>query len=92
MATIRIKVMPNAKRDAFAGWLEAGDAEGGPLLRVRLSAPPVDGKANKALLRFLSRELGVAKSELEIVRGERQRAKTIRLPDAAAAKLRGLRF
>ncbi len=48
-------------------------------MRVRLTAPPVEGKANKALQRFLARLLGIAKGDVEIVAGETSRSKTVRL-------------
>jgi uncharacterized protein (TIGR00251 family) len=61
-------VIPNAKKTEFAGCRE------GELL-LRLSAPPVDGKANKAALEFVSRYFGVSRSAVQLVGGERSRHK-----------------
>jgi uncharacterized protein len=66
----------------------------GARLRVRISAPPVDGAANARLLRYLAGEFGVAPSRTEMVRGGRGRDKVVRiyaptkLPAALAAQLR----
>lgn len=64
-AALTVRVTPRARRDEVAGILEDGT------LRVRVSAPPVEGKANAALLTFLAKVLGVRKSRLEIVAGEK---------------------
>lgn len=70
---LRLKVQPNAARTEIMG-IEPG----APVrLRLRLSAPPVDGKANKEVLAFLSRELGIGKSSLAIVRGEKSSQKDV---------------
>lgn len=76
---IRIRVTPNAKKSEILGWED--DPQSGRHLRVRIQAPPVDGKANKALLAFLAKELGLPRSRLAIARGESSRLKTIDLPD-----------
>jgi len=57
---------------------------------VRIKAPPVDGKANEALLAFLSKALSCPRSNIEIVRGETGRRKLIRLSAAAARALDGI--
>jgi uncharacterized protein (TIGR00251 family) len=66
--TLRIRVIPNAKKTEFAGYRE------GELL-LRLNAPPVDGKANKAALEFVSRYFDVPRSGVLLVGGERSRHK-----------------
>jgi uncharacterized protein (TIGR00251 family) len=63
-----ISVSPNAKRTELVGWHDGA-------LRVRLSAPPVDGAANDALRRWLSQELGVPQARLELLRGMTGRRK-----------------
>jgi len=67
---LRLRVQPRASRDAVAG--VAGDA-----LRVRLTAPPVDGAANEALVRFLAGRLDVARASLALVSGHTGRNKVI---------------
>lgn len=49
----------------------------GDRLKIRLQAPPVDGKANEALLAFLAREFGVNKSAVKLLRGQSSRQKTV---------------
>ncbi|MFN2148481.1 MAG: DUF167 domain-containing protein [Anaerolineales bacterium] len=63
-AALTIRVTPRARKTAFGGVLEDGT------LRVRVAAPPVEGKANKALISFLADALDVRKSAIEIVAGE----------------------
>ncbi len=79
--TIRVRVTPIARTSEILGWED--DPEGGRLLRVRLQAPPVDGKANKALVNFLAKELGVARSRVKIVKGETSRVKVLEVPEEA---------
>jgi uncharacterized protein YggU (UPF0235/DUF167 family) len=55
---------------------------------VRLTAPPVDGAANKALLRFLARALGVAPSDLRVARGAKGRDKQVSVAGLETAVLR----
>jgi len=79
--TIRLKVTPNARSNSLLGWED--DPRAGRVLRLRLEAPAIEGKANRALVTFLARELGVPKSSLTLVRGETSRLKTIEIPDDA---------
>ena len=67
---ISIRVVPRASRTELAG--RVGDA-----IKVRLQAPPVDGKANKALLKFLSRQLGVPVRCVDILSGQNARQKRV---------------
>lgn len=67
-----VRVQPRASRDEVAG--PYGDA-----VRIRLTAPPVEGAANAALIAFLSRALGVPRSSVRITRGERSRTKVVEI-------------
>lgn len=69
---LSLRVQPGAKRTEVSG-------EYGDLLRIRLAAPPVDGKANAALVAFVARELGVPKSAVTLERGDTSRTKIIRI-------------
>ena len=69
-AKISLRVYPNAARN------EVLDFTGG-VLRVRVAAPPVKGKANKELVAFLSQTLGVGKSTLAVIKGHTSRSKVI---------------
>ena len=69
---LTIHAQPGAKRTEVAG--VHGDA-----LRIRLAAPPVDGKANAELLRFLAEAFGVPRRAVTLVRGESSRQKIVRI-------------
>ena len=69
-AAFAVRVVPRASKNEIAG--QVGDA-----IKVRLTAPPVEGKANKALIAFLAQELGLRKSQVEIVAGETSRNKVV---------------
>lgn len=71
-ATVSVRVVPRSSKEGVAGF------EGG-VLRIRLNAPPVEGKANEALVRFLSKALGVPKSRIALVAGEKGRNKVVRV-------------
>lgn len=67
---MRVRVQPGARKTAVSGLY--GDA-----LKVQLSAPPVDGRANEALCRFMAEELGVAFSSVVLELGEKSRSKRL---------------
>lgn len=69
---LSLHVQPGAKRSAVAG--AHGDA-----LKIRLAAPPVDGKANAELVRFLADAFGVPLRNVALVRGDTSRTKVVRI-------------
>lgn len=71
-ATLSVRVTPRSGREGIAGYEEG-------VVRVRLNAPPVEGKANEALARFLAKALGVPKGRVTLVAGERGRNKIVRV-------------
>ena len=75
-----LHIQPGAKRTEIVG--QHGDA-----LKIRLAAPPVDGKANAELIRFLAERLRVPRSAIELVSGESSRAKRLRVAGTEAAVL-----
>jgi len=79
-ATFSIKVHPRAKKDAIAGTI--GDA-----LKLALTAPPVEGKANEACIRFFADVLSVPRSSVTIAAGETSRNKVIRISGLTAAQV-----
>jgi uncharacterized protein len=79
--TFAVKLQPRARRDAIVGEL-------GGALKLSLTAPPVEGRANQACVEFLSVALQVAKSQVLIVSGETNRRKLIRVNGITAAQLR----
>jgi len=70
--TLTLHVQPGAKHTEATGM--HGDA-----YKIRLAAPPVDGKANAELLRFLSEAFGVSQRAVTLVRGAASRRKTVRI-------------
>ena len=75
-----VKVTPRASREQMRG-VESG------ALKVRLTAPPVDDKANKALIKLLAKRLGVAKSKVQIKAGHKSRAKRVMVAGLTAAQV-----
>jgi uncharacterized protein len=71
-ATLCVRVTPRSGKEGVAGF------EGG-VVRIRLNAPPVEGKANDALVRFLAKAVGVPKNRVTLVTGERGRSKVVRV-------------
>lgn len=69
---IKVRVQPRGSRDSIEGVQ-------GALLKVRLTAPPVEGEANRRLIEFLSETLGVRKSALSITAGDKSRQKCVRV-------------
>ncbi|MEY2810658.1 MAG: hypothetical protein RLZ66_2169 [Pseudomonadota bacterium] len=74
---VDIHVIPNAARTQAEGVHDGA-------LRVRLHAPPVDGKANLALMAWLATSLGVAKNKVSLVRGQTSKRKQLRVSALAA--------
>lgn len=80
VAALVVHVLPRAKATAVAG--RHGDA-----IRIRVAAPPVDGAANEALLRFLAERLGVPRRSVMIVRGAGSRRKTVQVAGLTRAEV-----
>jgi uncharacterized protein (TIGR00251 family) len=74
-----VRAVPNASRSEIAGWED--DPRAGRVLRVRIAAPPVEGKANAALREFLAKALGLSKSLVTLEKGDSSRFKTFTIPD-----------
>jgi uncharacterized protein (TIGR00251 family) len=79
--TVAIKAIPNAPRSEVVGWL--GDA-----LKVKVHAPPLEGRANEELCRFLAATLGLPRRAVTVLRGDTSRQKLVRLEGLDAATLR----
>ena len=80
---LTLHIQPGAKTTEFVG--EHGDA-----LKVRLAAPPVDGKANAALLAFLAERLGLPRSAVTLKSGQTSRRKVVRVDGVTAETFRGI--
>ena len=80
---LSVRVQPRASRNAIAGeWQGA--------LKVRLTAPPVDDKANAALCAFLAEQLNIPRSAVRILAGERSRTKRVEIRGVTAEQIRNL--
>lgn len=78
-----MRVQPGASRSEVAGLH-------GKELKVRVKAPPVEGKANEALLEFLAETLRVKRSQCELVRGNKSRSKVVLVRGAEEALIRAI--
>lgn len=75
MANLPVRLQPGAAADRIDGW--TNDAEGRPVLKVRVRARPIEGEANDALIRMLAKGLSVPKSSISVGRGAQSRLKMI---------------
>ena len=80
-AELKVRLRPRARKDEVAAWR-------GEIVTIRVTAPPVDGKANEALCRLVAKRAGVARSAVAIVRGERSRDKVVRVEGVSDEHLR----
>jgi uncharacterized protein (TIGR00251 family) len=80
-ATFAVKVHPRAKKNAITG--EVGDA-----LKLSLTSPPVDGRANEACIEFFAKLLKVSRTSVTIAAGESSRNKIVRVSGLSAEQLR----
>ena len=78
---LRVRLTPRAASSQIDGW-------DGDLLRVRVAAPPVEGKANRALLRLLAQALDVPPSRLRLVKGQTSREKVIAVEGLSEEEVR----
>jgi len=69
-SNIKIKLLPRSSKNQIIG--KEGDT-----LKVKVTSPPVDGKANEALIELLAKRLGVSKSNIKIISGRRSKLKTV---------------
>jgi uncharacterized protein (TIGR00251 family) len=73
---IKVYLQPKSSKNEIVGPYRDG-------IKVRVTAPPVEGKANEALIRFLAKEFGVPSSCIEIIKGRHSREKTLRISGVA---------
>jgi len=77
---IQVKVVPRSSRTEIAGKTDG-------VYRIKLTAPPVEGKANKALVNFLAKKTGLPKRKFQIISGEHSRNKTIRIQNGSSENI-----
>ena len=81
MAVLTVKVAPGARKDEITGWM--GDA-----LKLRVSAPPEKGRANRAVAALLARTLATSRDAIVIVAGAGSRRKLIRIEGLSLEEVR----
>jgi uncharacterized protein (TIGR00251 family) len=69
---LKVHLQPKASRNEIMGPYRDG-------IKVKVTAPPIEGKANEALIRFLTKEFGISISSIEILKGLHSREKTLRI-------------
>jgi uncharacterized protein (TIGR00251 family) len=69
---LKVYLQPKSSKNEIVGPYRDG-------IKVRITAPPVEGKANEALIRFLAKELRTSPSRIEIIKGHHSREKTLRI-------------
>jgi uncharacterized protein len=79
-ATLAVRVQPRARREQIVGWRNG-------VLIVKVSAPPVDGRANRALCALIAAAAGVAPSSVSVIRGAGVREKIVRVEGLDHAEL-----
>ncbi len=79
-AAIEVRLRPRGSRDELAGMRDG-------VLQAKVTAAPVDGKANKALCKLIAKRVGVAPSRVAVVRGEKSRDKVVRVEGIDEAAL-----
>jgi hypothetical protein len=83
MTEIKINLIPRSSRNQLVSC--AGDQ-----FKIKITAPPVDGRANQALTVFLAKKLGIAKSRVEIFSGEKSKQKKIKIDGLTLSEIRTL--
>jgi uncharacterized protein (TIGR00251 family) len=74
---LKVYLQPKSSKNQVVGPYRDG-------IKVRITAPPVEGKANEALIRFLAKEFGVPPSCIEMFKGHHSREKTLRISGVAS--------
>ncbi len=81
MAILRFHIFPNAKQNKVVD-------EHGAVIKIKLRAPPVEGKANAALRSFLAEELNISESRIVLARGHKSREKIIHIDGLSEEEVR----
>lgn len=77
---ISVKVVPNASKDELVGWL-------GETLKIRIAAPPTDGKANERLCQFVATRVGVSRGAVSLVSGASSKQKILSIQEISLEEL-----
>ena len=80
---ISLYILPNAPKSEIVGPYNGA-------LKIKIKAPPVDGKANDEIVRFLSKKLEISKSKLEILKGDKSRLKKVLIYGLTIEKIKSM--
>ncbi len=80
---LKIHVIPRSSKNEIIGWRN-------DILCIKITAPPVDGAANSAIIKFLADALKIRRSQLELVSGEKSREKSIRIAGLTGSEVRSI--
>ncbi|MEN6520688.1 MAG: DUF167 domain-containing protein [Armatimonadota bacterium] len=83
MARLKVRVTPRGSKEMVIGWRE-------DTLVVKLTAPPVEGAANRACVEFLAKSLGVKRSQVTLVSGEKSRDKLFEIDGLDETEIKSL--
>lgn len=86
MVRLPVRLQPGAAREGIDGW--DVDADGRPVLKVRVRARPVEGEANAALVALIARVLGVPRRAVDLARGGQSRLKMLEIDGLDEAEVR----
>ena len=78
--TLSIRLHPGAKQNAITGLHDNA-------LKIALNAPPIDGRANEALIAFLAERLTIPRAKITLIAGQTSRSKTLRITGKSAAEV-----
>lgn len=81
MARLKVRVTPRGSKQEVIGWRD-------DVLAIKLTAPPVEGAANKACIDFLAKVLGVKRAQVSLISGEKSREKTFEIDGLVESEIR----
>lgn len=87
-ARIAVRIQPRSSANQILGERAGPSSAAAPMILVRVTAPPVEGKANAALIKLVARTLGLAKSRVKVVQGETGRDKVLEITGMTEAAAR----
>jgi uncharacterized protein (TIGR00251 family) len=85
--TIAVRAQPGAKKTAIVGVYGEGEQAA---IKIAVQAPPIEGRANEALIAFLAKTFGIPKSAVEMLSGESSRSKVFLLKRAGLSEIRAM--
>ena len=83
MVKLAVTVVPRSSKTEIVGFV-------GEYLKIRLAAPPVDGEANKELIKYLSKRLGISKSDIRIISGKSSKRKLLDIEGVGQSVIDGM--